>query len=235
MTTVTERPAMELHLLGGFELASGGAPIALMPGAQRVLAFVALTGRPLQRGYVAGSLWTDKSDARAAANLRSVLWRLRRPGLDVVDATATHVALSSRLRVDVREAEVAARRLLRGETTDVTIERETWLRGDLLPDWYDDWLLIEQERYRQLRLHALEILSRAYTRSGDYGRAVDAGLAAVAAEPLRESAHRCLIEAHLAEGNRFEALRHFESYRRRLREQIGEDPSSETAALLGIS
>jgi DNA-binding SARP family transcriptional activator len=213
---------MELRLLGGFELAEGGRSVSFVPSVQRLLAFVALSPRPLRRTYVAGSLWSEKSDERAAANLRSMLWRLRESGLTLVDATATHLSLKPELQVDLRDAERGALAVLRGDITELTPEREAWLRGDLLPDWYDDWLLIEQERYRQLRLHALEVLSRAYTRAGQFGRAVDAALAAIAAEPLRESAHRCLIEAHIAEGNSSEAQRHQDLFRRRLRDGLAE-------------
>jgi DNA-binding SARP family transcriptional activator len=248
---------MELRLIGGFELsiksdveepvttsparfketAPAGAErsVSFVPAVQRLLAFVALSSRPLRRTYVAGSLWSEKTDERAAANLRSMLWRLRASGLELIDATATHVSLTAELCVDVREAERDALAVLRGETTELTPEHETWLRRDLLPDWYDDWLLIEQERYRQLRLHALEVLSRAYTRAGHYGRAVDAALAAVAAEPLRESAHRCLIEAHLAEGNNSEAQRHHDLFHRRLRDGLAESSVDEPRVNVAVT
>ena len=38
--------------------------------------------------------------------------------------------------------------------------------GELLPDWYDDWVLLERERFRQLRLHALDALCDDLTRAG---------------------------------------------------------------------
>ncbi len=97
--------------------------------------------------------------------------------------------------------------------------------GELLPDWYDDWVMFERERLRQLRLHALEILCRRLAAAGSFGPAVDAGLAAVLGEPLRESAQRVLIEAHLAEGNRSEAIRQYNSYRVRLYAELGLQPS----------
>jgi Bacterial transcriptional activator domain. len=50
-------------------------------------------------------------------------------------------------------------------------------------------------------------------------------LAAVSGEPLRESAHRQLIEVHLAEGNRVEALRQYEAYRQLMRDELGLGPS----------
>ena len=67
-----------LTLLGGFELVCDGVPLALPMSAQRVIAFVATHVRPIQRGYVAGSLWLETPESRAYANLRSALWRLQR-------------------------------------------------------------------------------------------------------------------------------------------------------------
>ncbi|HEX2156656.1 MAG TPA: bacterial transcriptional activator domain-containing protein, partial [Actinomycetes bacterium] len=99
------------------------------------------------------------------------------------------------------------------------------LAGDLLPDWYEDWVVLERERLRQLRLHALEALCARLTGAGRFGAAVQAGLAAVAGEPLRESAHRTLIRAHLAEGNPGEAVRQYHLYRRLLTDELAIEPS----------
>lgn len=51
-------------------------------------------------------------------------------------------------------------------------------------------------------------------------------------EPLRETAHRTLIEAHLAEGNWSEARRQFRECRRLLREELGVEPSESTRRLI---
>ena len=80
---------------------------------------------------------------------------------------------------------------------------------DLLPDWNEDWVLIERERFRQARLHALEALCDRFSEAGRMMPAIQAGLAAVTADPFRESAHRALIRTHLREGNRSEALRQY--------------------------
>ena len=72
--------AVRLNLLRGFELWCDGERVTLPMSAQRVLAFLALHDRPVLRLYVAGSLWLDASEERSYANLRSALWRLRRPG-----------------------------------------------------------------------------------------------------------------------------------------------------------
>jgi len=67
-------------------------------------------------------------------------------------------------------------------------------------------VLLERERYHELRLRALKALCDRELRAGRLPQAVAAGLEAVRAEPLRDSARRALIRAHLAEGNNAEAL-----------------------------
>jgi DNA-binding SARP family transcriptional activator len=99
------------------------------------------------------------------------------------------------------------------------------LSGELLPDWYEDWVLIEREHFRQLRLHALERLCVELTAAGRFAEATEAGLAAVQGEPLRESAHRVLISAYLAEGNPGEAVRQHAFFSRILKQQLGLEPS----------
>jgi hypothetical protein len=54
--------------------------------------------------------------------------------------------------------------------------------ADLLPDWYDDWVPIEAEDWRQLRLHALEVLAGRLMAADRWGEAA----CAAAAEPLKE-------------------------------------------------
>ena len=144
-----------LTLLGGFELADDGEPVVVPMSAQRVIAFIALHDHPLQRAYVAGSLWLDSPEARAHANLRSALWRLGRHGRGLVDTRDQQLRIDVDVSVDVRDIETDIRGMLAG--SDVALSASL-LSADLLPDWYDDWVVLERERFRQLRLHALEAL-----------------------------------------------------------------------------
>lgn len=222
-----------LSLLDAFELRCDGQLVGLPVSAQRLLAFLALHERPLLRPYVAGTLWIDASDDRAGASLRSSLWRLNRSGHRLVDATSTRLGLAPGIDVDVRLSLALARRLLDGTAPAEELDSaEASLDGVVLPDWYDDWLVFERERFRQLSLHALEVLSDRLLAAGCLGGALGAALAAVRGEPLRESAHRALIRVHLAEGNRAEALRQRELCRRLLRERLGAEPSPQLDELL---
>ena len=92
-------------------------------------------------------------------------------------------------------------------------------------------MLLERERLRHQRLHALESLAARLRRQGRHGAAVDAALAAVAAEPLRETAQRALVAAHLAEGNVIEAIRGYRRFAALLHDELGLRPSAQLDAL----
>jgi DNA-binding SARP family transcriptional activator len=216
---------LHVRLIDGFEVRIDGSPIELPPSAQRVIAYIGLSDHPVLRPRVAGTLWLDTSDRLALGNLRSVLWRLRRSGIDLIETVGEQLMLRPDVTVDVRRHMHLARRLASGSDVPDGAAIEIEQGGELLPDWYDDWVLVERERYRQLRLHALERLCMDLTRAGAYAQAVDVGLLAVAEEPLRESGHRALIRVHLAEGNAGEALRQYQTYARAIHEELGLQPS----------
>ena len=229
------RGGTTLSLLNAFELRCDGEVVGLPISAQRLLAFLAVHDRPLLRPYVAGTLWIDANDERAAASLRSSLWRLNRSGHHLVESTSMQLGLAAGIDVDLRRSFALAGRLIEGTAGAQDLDAaEESLDGELLPDWYDDWLLFERERFRQLSLHALEALADRLVADGCLGGALTAALAAVRGEPLRESAHRALIRVHLAEGNRSEAIRQGELCRRLLRERLGVDSSAQLDQLLDL-
>jgi DNA-binding SARP family transcriptional activator len=222
-----------LGLIGGFELRCGGAPVPLPLTAQRLVAFLALQPRPVTRLYVACTLWLDSGEEQAKGCLRSALWRTQRSGLELVRTAGGHLSLDPDLELDVAHVTELAHRALEGPGVLRDDEVHALAdAGDLLPDWYDDWLAIERERLRQLRLHALEATCERLAGTRRFGAAVEAGLSAVATEPLRESAHRALIRVHLAEGNLGEALRQYESYRSLLDRELHAEPTDELRALI---
>lgn len=219
------RGEVALTLLQGFRLESQEGPVELPLGSQRLVAFLAVHRRPLQRLYVAGSLWLDCGEERANASLRTALWRLRRLGFALVDSTRNQLSLAPTVSVDLYESALHAKQVLRHESPEPHAHDTLLFGGDLLSDWYDDWVMLERERHRQLRLLALETLCEDLAAAGSYALAVEAGLACVAAEPLRESAHRVLIHAHRGQGNLGEAARQYKLYRRLVGDQLGLEPS----------
>jgi DNA-binding SARP family transcriptional activator len=226
-------PAVELHLLDSFRITVDGHAIDLPNPARRLLALLAIKRHPLLRTYAAGTLWLDNSDGRAGANLRSALWRLRSRGLPLVEPHNGAIELAEEIRVDVWEAEALAHRWLTGSETDADREAASaGLDGELLPDWYDDWVQDERERYRQLRLHALETMAERLASMDRWGDAVLAALAALSSDPLRESAHRAVIKVHMAEGNVAEAIRQLRRCERLMIEEVGVPPSTKLQELV---
>jgi len=225
--------AVTLGLLQGFRLEHEGGNSELPLGIQRLVAFLAIHNRPLLRLFVAGSLWIDSSEEHANANLRTALWRLHRLGFPLVEASRSHLSLAPGVVVDLHELSRRARQVLRHEVDPTRKNVDAILSGgDLLPDWYDEWVVVEREQFRQLRLLALETMCAELSAAGPYAMAVEAGLACIAAEPLRESAHRALIGAHLAEGNRVEAIRQFRLYEALVRDELGVEPSAAIRRML---
>jgi DNA-binding SARP family transcriptional activator len=223
---IEERIDVRLSLAGAFELSQAGRIVDVATPAQRVLAFLALNDGPVDRGHAASVLWRDSNAEHAAGSLRSALWRVRQHDPSLIEISQRTLRLAPGVRVDAREMVRWARRVC--DTAHLIEERDvhgTFAAGELLVNWDDDWVRIERERLRQLRWHAIEILSHRLLSAGRYVDALEVALVGMRTEPLRESAHRSVIAVHLAEGNVSEALRHFRSYRDLLRAQLGLEPS----------
>jgi DNA-binding SARP family transcriptional activator len=225
-----------IQLLNVFALICEGEAVALPMPAQRLLAFLALQERPVLRVHAAGMLWLDYPEDRAFGSLRSALWRVRRAGRGLIEATRDQLRLASHVTVDVREVMACAQRIFDASTQLETSDQDRISRaGELLPDWYDDWVVIERERLRFIRVHALETLCDRLAAAAMFAPATEAGLAAVSAEPLRESAHRALIKVHLAQGNTAEAVHQYRRFRRLLRDELNLEPSDQIKQLVRSS
>jgi DNA-binding SARP family transcriptional activator len=223
------RVPLRLTLIGGFALLRGSEELRIATSGQRLIALLALRDRPVGRLRAAGTLWPDYPTERSLADLRTTLWRVKQSGEQMIAATPSFLALDTHIEVDIRNLVAFTCRLNQGGTLpeSVGLDSAEWadLVGDLLPDWYDDWVQDEREELRQMRLHALESIARRLSSSGRHADAIQAALAAIRLEPLRETAHNTLIEIHLAEGNWSEACRQFQRYRRLLMTELGVAPS----------
>jgi DNA-binding SARP family transcriptional activator len=224
-------PCFQLELLGGFQLRSATTRVELPLPSQRLLAVLALHDKPVPRSRVAGLLWPEVPEERARGNLRSVLWRLG--SVQALTEGRSHLALRSDVEVDVRVALRMARQVIAEEAPLAPTALNPLVEcGVLLPSWCEDWVLLERERFNQLRLLALEHLGRQLLRRERLPEATAAALAAVQAEPLHEGARRLLIECHLAQGNRALAARHYEAYAAMLKSELGLEPPEVIADLL---
>ncbi|MDH4146868.1 MAG: SARP family transcriptional regulator [Acidimicrobiia bacterium] len=227
-------PCPSLRLLGAWGLTIGELPVAIQPGAQRLLALLALQGRQA-RSFVAGTLFPEVGEEQALGRLRSTLSRLNRCRRGLLDTTEGCLGIAPGISVDADQLLRAARALV-SDDADLDQGASYGLidAGELLPGWYDDWVLVERDRLTALRIQALERLADRALAAGRTSLALEAALAAVKADPLRESAHRSVIAVHLAESNPVAALRQYDVYVQLLRTELGLDrPSEQMCALVG--
>jgi predicted ATPase/DNA-binding SARP family transcriptional activator len=218
-----------------------------LPGGQVRLAFAVLVlerDRTVSRHDLADHLWPDRLPATWEAAVRNVVTRLRQalaatalgsdevivsnvegyranlPGdttVDLEDAEA-EVVEAERL-VALGQPAVAATRLARAAAT---------LAAPVLPGVEGPWADRVRDDCPPLRVPALEQLAPAALLDEQSSEAVQAASAAVAVAPFRESAHRLLMRAHVANGNRAEALRAYSRCRQQLIDELGVGPAPET-------
>lgn len=186
--------------------------------ARKLIVCLALKAGPIQRWVVAEQLWPDQVDSQSRASLRRAVWQVPNSWITVQGDT-----LCLNAAVDLEFARLLIDRAFNGEL--LNLAEIHLLSHDLLPGWNDEWLVSAQDEYHQSRVHALELACRAHIRHGERQLATHAGQAAVHAEPLRESAVEALVSAHLAEGNRYEAVRAYRTLARLLAIELGVLPS----------
>jgi DNA-binding SARP family transcriptional activator len=219
---------------GGPFVIKDGRRLEIPEGSQRLLVFVALNGGRVNRRHAAGTLWPLCDDGRAAGNLRSALWRLRRAGVDVLHADKCALFLDPELLVDITQLSRWATRVIDSSVDGADLNKPDLNPEamNLLPGWYDEWVTFERERLRQRLLHAMESLARRLIAHGLFADAVEVAMSAVSVEPLRESAQRALIEAHLAERNIVEARRVYANYAELMAVELDVPPSAELAEIV---
>src|SRR5689334_4491117 len=142
---------LAIAVLGGFRFwVRGHDALAALPGgSQRLLAFLALRDRSVMRSAVAGTLWPEASEDHAHASLRSAISRLTAVAQEAVVVTSQELRLAQDVYVDLREGRELAHRLINAaelaNMDDLSEAAISLLSAELLPDWYDDWAVIEAE------------------------------------------------------------------------------------------
>ena len=152
----------------------------------------------------------------------------------MIEADKTVLWLTPGTVTDIQQLCDWAGRAIEGHVSDADMRILQWdpEAADILPGWYDDWVICERERIRQRLLHGLEAVGRELLLARRPADAIEAAMCAVRIEPLRESAQQLLVEAHLAERNYGEALRTYRTYARLLRQELGIAPGPVLGALV---
>jgi DNA-binding SARP family transcriptional activator len=192
---------------------------------RRLFVFLAISKGPVERAVAAARLWPDRTDQVARSNLRRTLFQAP-AGWILCDADDLVLDAD----IDLTAARASALRGVSG--AQLVFEEITALTEDILPGWHEDWLIPTQDSFRLLRVQALETACRTLSASGQFALAIQAGAAAVLAEPLNESAAEALILAHLAQRNRFQAVQCYRALAERLGEELGVEPDPQLSCKL---
>jgi DNA-binding SARP family transcriptional activator len=216
-------------VLGSFTLVSDGTPVPLGVDSRRLVAYLAVHPRPQDRAALAADLWPGVPATAAQRLLTDAADAVGIPTLFSDGDLSGPLALAADVQVDLADALGLVRALPdipAADSPDVGL-----LSADILPGWTAAWIAVERERFRQLRLHALEERSLRLSAAGRHAGAVALARTAVRAAPSRESARRALIEAHLAQGDIAAAVAEYDAYEELLRSSVGGPASSGLDAL----
>jgi predicted ATPase/DNA-binding SARP family transcriptional activator len=221
-----------LTLFGRFHLEACGHAVRLPTRkVESLLAYLALHPQPHPREHLAALLWGDRPHAQATASLRTALSALRKTlGAAALITDRRSVQLNTRLDLWVDVRAFQANWLPETAPAQGRPEAELYA-GDLLPDFYDEWLVPLREQLRRKHLERLLGLAQDLRARSDYSQAIQVAQQVLAADAVNETAHQHLIFCYLAAGDRAEALAQYERCRAVLQRELGVDPLPETTAL----
>ena len=235
-----ERAGLRLKLLGGFETRlATGAPVTLATRkAQALLAYLAVRpGHAHARDKLAAFLWGDRGDVQARDSFRHTLVELRkilpeRPPSLIGEGRAVALDPAS-VDVDV----VRFESLVKAASIDDLARAAEIYQGDFLEGFvlrepaFDEWLVVERERLRELALGALRRLLAQQTRTGATEATIRTALRLVALDATQEVAHRALMRLYVQQGRRAAALRQYQRCVAVLQRELGAEPDVETRQL----
>ncbi len=234
---------LELSLLGTAAATWKGEPVSGQVPAKSLalLCYLAVTGGRHSREKLAGLLWGDSPEDKAQASLRKALSSLRKLSETALIINRQTVAFNHDsdywLDVEVLESALAGDDADPGALQSLR-EAADLYRGEFLEGFsvrkavaFEEWVLGERERLRQLVLQALHRLSVAFADRGEYAAGIEYTNRLLALEPWQEEAHRQLMTMLARSGHQSAALAQYETCRRILAEELGVEPLPETQAL----
>ena len=206
---------------------------------QALLAYLALPpGREHARDKLAALLWGDLSQGRARNSLRQTLFGLRQAVEPVRPACLGVEGALIALKADAVDVDVMSFERLVSEGTPETLGQAVELyRGDLLDGLtlqeppFEEWLMGERERLRELAIEAHAALLAAQRAAGAVEAALQTGLRLIALDPLQEPAHRTLMRLYAQLGRRGSALHRYQLCVDILQRELGIEPEEETKRL----
>jgi DNA-binding SARP family transcriptional activator len=224
---------LTIELLGGCRVSYRGGPLAGLrsPRVQALLAYLVLhRGTAVPRAHVAALFWPDTTDAQSRTNLRKLLSELRQalPDFDRFVSADGHTLRwrpDAPFALDVAAIEESASPHASTEALDTAV---SLYREGLLPGFYDEWVVAERERIRQLYLVLLERAVAEQEARRNYPSAIAHAQRLVAEDPLREESYRLLMRLHAVTGDRAGAVRAYHACAAALQRELNVAPGPST-------
>lgn len=224
---------LEVHLLGQFDLRKGKEIIEIPSRpAQSLLAYLILSaGTAHRREKLAGLLWPDASEENARSNLRHALWRLRKAiGGEFLEADKISISFvkESEYWLDAALLEKSDEQ---GSSSEELLSTVSNYGGELLPGFYDDWVVLERERYRSLFEGKVQALLDRLVEGGNWTQVLEWGERWIALGQVPEPAYRALMIAYSGRGDIAGMAAVYKRCSKALEDELGVEPSEETKAL----
>lgn len=233
---------LHLKLLGKPQVSLGDTPLTEFETAkaEALFYYLAVTGRPHSREVLVDLLWGEMPESNAKRNLTTTLSTLRKvvepylriePHTIAFDSDAPH-------RLDVTDLRDTIEAMDENIEFGALRQAVDLYHGDFLEGVYvrnapvfEEWMLIQRERLRELMLEGLDTLVTEYISREEYTSGITYATRLLELDPWRESAHRQMMLLLARNGQRGAALAQYESCRRILAEELGIEPTAETTAL----
>jgi DNA-binding SARP family transcriptional activator len=230
---------LDVRLLGQFLVNLDGSAIQINSRpAQSLLAYLLVNaGKDIRREKLAGLLWPDTTDANARNNLRQALWRIRKsletdttapqPFFLVDDLTvAFNIEIDYSLDVNTLEAKV-------DESVPLPklIETVSLYDGELLPGFYDDWIVLERERLQSVFEAQMDNLIHRLMEKQDWPRVIEWSERWIASGIVPEPAYRGLMTAHAGRGDLSSVAAAYHRCEEAMLNELGLEPSEPTRVL----
>ncbi|NOT04196.1 MAG: tetratricopeptide repeat protein [Anaerolineales bacterium] len=234
---------LKIHLLGGLQITRADIPITdfISNKVPALLVYLVVTHRAHTRDKLASLLWGEMTDADAKNNLRQALTNLRKVADDCLTITRDSIECTGDCFLDSTkfESELKTASSLNLEPASVILTDSLSLySGDFLEGYFvrdapdfEDWMLTERARLRELALQTLHTLTQFHTSRGNFVEAKTYASRLLTFDPWREEAHRQLMLLQARTGQFSAALSQYETCKKILDKELGVQPSLETAAL----
>jgi len=224
---------LEVRLFGKFEVRLNDQFVEISSRAgQSLLAYLLLNaGQSHRREKLAGLFWPDSLETSARNNLRQTLWQLGKViGKEYFVTDRVSVAFKSdadyQLDADILQTEVDAT-----TSADQLIRIVSVYEGRLLPGFYDDWIILEQERLQAIFEDRVQMLLDRLAEEARWREAREWAERWISRGQKPEPAYRSLMLAHAGLGDRAGIAAAYQRCIKALEEALGVEPSPETLAL----